>query len=184
MTTIGRPIPPVVFIGPACAGKSTLAAILADRLGRPRASLDDLVRDYCAEAGYSPADFRKLRGSARPALFTGAVERIVAEYPGHIVDLGAGHTDIQEPVLFGRLQRALAPCPHVILVLPSADPEEAVRILRERSRALRGHDWVRHGVDHIERWIKHSPNERLATITIYTGEETPAATCDRLLAQL
>jgi hypothetical protein len=151
--------------------------------------LDDLVWDYCAEAGYSRNDFRKEPGQAAarrslPELFTGAVERIVAEHPGHVIDLGAGHTDIQDPVLFGRIQRTLARCPHVILVLPSADPDESVRILKERARALRGHDWVRGGVDHIEHWVKNSRNQELATSILYTGEQTPWAACDQLLSRL
>lgn len=183
---------PIVLIGPVCAGKSTQASLLAAALHWPRASLDDLIWQYCGESGYDRDEFDRVRaaqGAAAacgplPALFATAVERIVTEHPGHVIDLGAGHTHLTEPTLRDRLRRALARCPAVVLLLPSSDPDHSVRILKERSMRERGHDWVRDGHDHISRWVNESPNAELATIVIYTGDGTPEQTRDQILKRL
>ena len=170
----------VIFIGPVCAGKSTLAGLVASNLGWPRASLDDLVWTYGASEGSRD---KRLRPPL-PELFVRAVERIVAEHPGHVIDLGAGHTHINDPNLFRRLRHAVAPCRDVILLLPSRDPDESIEILKERARRLRGHDWVRNGVDHIARWVRDPPNYELATHIVYTENQTPQQSCDLLLRGL
>jgi adenylate kinase family enzyme len=183
--------PPIVLIGPVCAGKSTQANLLAAALHWPRASLDDLIWRYCAESGYSREEFDRVRASdgvaARrplPGLFAAAVARIVAEHPDHVVDLGAGHTHLNEPMLRARLRDALAPCPNVVLLLPSPDVDRTIHLLKERSMRARGHDWVRDGQDHTSQWVKQSPNEELATMTVYTGESTPEQTRDEILDRL
>ncbi|HEX3813067.1 MAG TPA: hypothetical protein VHX59_09520, partial [Mycobacteriales bacterium] len=180
---------PIVLIGPACAGKSTQAGLLAVALGWPRASLDDLIWQYCADAGYSRTDFERTRTTngaslARrplPALFANGVERIVREHPGKVIDLGAGHTHLTDATLRARLRRALAGCPNVVLLLPAPDPEVSIRILKMRSLHTRGHDWVRDGHDHIARWVSQSPNSELATRTVYTDGKTPEQTRDEIL---
>lgn len=181
--------PPIVLIGPACAGKTTQAGLLAVVLDWPRVSLDDLIRQYCGESGYSRRDYDRVRAAqgapaARrplPELFAIAVERIVAGHPGHVIDLGAGHTHLAEPTLRARLHRALDPCPNVVLLLPSPDLDRSVRVLKERSKQTRGHDWVRNGYDHIAHWVKESPNEELATMIVYTDAYTPEQTRDEIL---
>lgn len=184
--------PPIVLIGPVCAGKSTQAALLATALHRPRASLDDLIWQYCADTGYSRADFDRIHAAegasaARrplPALFADAVHRIVAEHPAHVIDLGAGHTHLTDPNLLARLHSALGPCPNVVLLLPSPDPDTSIAVLKERSRHLRGHDWVRDGHDNIANWVRKSPNDELATIVVHTDGQTPEETRDRILERL
>ena len=151
-------LPPIVLIGPVCAGKTTQASLLAAALRWPRRPL--------------------------PALFATAVDRIVAEHPDHVVDLGAGHTHLVQPVLRAKLRHALTPCPNVILLLPSPDADRSIRILKERSMRARGHGWVRDGQDHILRWVKNSPNDELATMIVYTGGSAPEQTRDEILGRL
>jgi adenylate kinase family enzyme len=42
----------IILIGPPRTGKSTLGKLLADRVGRPTISLDELRWKYYAEIGY------------------------------------------------------------------------------------------------------------------------------------
>lgn len=184
--------PPIVLIGPVCAGKSTQAELLASALRWPRASLDDIIWRYCADAGYSQADFERIRAAegataaqrALPALFANAVERIVAEHPAHVIDLGAGHTHLTDPRLAARLRGALDPCPNVVLLLPSPDPDLSIAVLKRRSMEMRGHDWVRDGHDNIAKWVRKSPNGDLATIVVYTEGHTPEETRNGILSRI
>ncbi len=50
----------VVLIGPIGAGKSTIGALLAETLGMPQVSLDDIRFDYFREIGFSSHPSNKL----------------------------------------------------------------------------------------------------------------------------
>ena len=51
----------IILIGPIGAGKSTLGGLLAEKLGLPQVSLDDLRFDYFREIGYDEDFGRRLR---------------------------------------------------------------------------------------------------------------------------
>ena len=61
------PLTPVIIIGPMCAGKSTVAQYLAERLDFPRIELDEVRWTYYEEIGYDQAavgPIMKAEGSA------------------------------------------------------------------------------------------------------------------------
>jgi hypothetical protein len=74
-----------------------------------------------------------------------------------VIDLGGGHTVSDNPTRFARVQDALAPYPNVILLLPSPDPEESVRVLRTRRRT-----------DYLDYVVRHPCNYALAKHIVYT----------------
>jgi shikimate kinase len=43
----------MILVGPLAAGKSTLGALVAERLGQPFVDIDDIAWSYCAEVGWS-----------------------------------------------------------------------------------------------------------------------------------
>src|SRR5437868_940367 len=95
----------IVLIGPIAAGKSTVAALLAEALGVPHASLDAVAWPYYAEAGWSRERFREVYAregllaahrQLAPALVH-AVERFLPQHRGEVIDLGAGHTHFDDP---------------------------------------------------------------------------------------
>jgi hypothetical protein len=185
-------IPAAILIGPTGAGKSTVGLLLADRLNLPSVSMDGVAEPYYNECNFGIAVFQSLRaeqgflkthGQWEPVRVH-AVERVIAEYGQVVLDLGAGHTHYEDPMLFDRVRRAIAPCPNVVLLLPSADLDRSVRLLKERCRLERGGDWVKDGYDFIEHWVKDNCNHDLATLTVLTEGKTPMETCEEIVARI
>ena len=106
----------------------------------PQYSLDKLRWDYFAEIGYNEAEEdRILKAEGWPGVLAYwkpfepyALERLLADHPGGVIDLGAGQSVYTDEAQFARVQQALAPYPNVILLLPSSNLDECVRISKER----------------------------------------------------
>jgi hypothetical protein len=175
------------MIGPIRAGKSTVGILLAARLGVPFLQLDAVREDFYREIGYDDAYAQRLRDErgweARYRYWKPfeayAAERFLAEHPTGVLDFGAGHSVQEDPALFARVRRALAPYRNVVLLLPSPDPEESVRILKERYGGV-----VSNGVDFDRHFVTHPSNRTLATLVVYTAGKTPEETCEEVLRQI
>ncbi|MFI7440763.1 shikimate kinase [Nonomuraea indica] len=190
MTASRDAAPWMVLIGPAAAGKTTLGTRLAAATGRELADVDALGEPYYREVGWSMARLRdRIRAVGRVAAEreweparAHAVARVVAEHAGGIVALGAGHGHYTRRAPYERVRDALRPVRHVVLVLPSADPERSVQVLRRRSRATKGTDWVSgDGHDFLREWV-HDPGVRaLATTVLHTEGATPEESAELLM---
>lgn len=175
----------IILIGPIGAGKSTIAELLAQQLDIPNHSLDDLRKEYYAEIGYDAELAETIR--ERDGVWglyqywkpfeIHAVERMLTDYPTGILDFGAGHSVYEDKALFERARLALAERPNVILLLPSPDFDETMRILNEREPDLP--DEVRSLNEHF---VRHPSNHTLATFTVYTRDKTPEETCEEILS--
>jgi shikimate kinase len=176
--------PDVLLIGPINAGKSTLGKLLAERLGRPQRSLDDLRWAYYKEIGFDLAE--QQAAEAREG-FAGiyrywkrfelhAVERALQDHPGSVIDFGAGHSVEEDELRFARLKQLLAPYPNVVLVLPSPDLDESVATLAERSTLRVG------GVPVTRYLVTHPAFSALARHTVYTDGRTPEQTSAEIAA--
>jgi len=184
--------PELILIGPTGAGKSTLGLLLADRLNLPSISMDSVAEPYYNECNFGIAEFQRLR-SEQGFLTTHrqwepvrvhATVRVIAEYGRVVLDLGAGHTHYEDPMMFDRVRQAILPCPNVVLLLPCADLDRSVHILRERCILERGSDWMHDGYDFIEHWVKDSCNHALATLTVFTEGKTPMETCEEIIDRM
>ncbi len=193
MTGYADPLHPwssdIILIGPVTAGKSTVAPLLAERLQIPHIALDRIAAAYYEESGCGEDVFEKIRQEQGflaayrrwwPSLAY-ATERLLTDYHHCVIDLGAGHSHYEDPELFARVRRALAPYRSVVLLLPSPDLDASVHILRGQAREQQGWDWVPDGYDFIEHWVKDHCNHDLATMIVYTQGRTPAETCDDIL---
>jgi hypothetical protein len=85
----------------------------------------------------------------------------------------------EDGALFVRVKRALAPCRHVVLLLPSPDLNTSLNVLRERRPSL-------HAIepDINEHFIVHPSNSELATFTVYTEGRLPRDTCAEIIVTL
>ncbi len=176
---------PIMLLGPFRAGKTTLAKLLAARLGLPQISLDDVRWPYYEEIGYSHSLAQQLRergGLLALVLYwqlfdAYSVERVLGDYPGAVIDVGAGIGIADSREQFLRVQRALAPHRNVFLVMPSPDPDEAAVFLGERDRTPPddlNFDFRTHS-------LRHHGYYDLAKHTLYTKGKQPQECCDELL---
>jgi shikimate kinase len=176
----------IILIGPMGTGKSTIGRLLAERLAIPQASLDEHRWRYYDEIGFSREEMMRRADEEGPhgvltywkQFEAHAVDRVLSEYPDHIIDFGAGHSVYDDETDFERVRQRLAPYTNVVLLLPSPDPDESVRILEERN--TRRID----GVEINRFLITHPVAHELARLTVYTEGRTPAETRDEILGLL
>ncbi|MFF4524525.1 shikimate kinase [Streptomyces bluensis] len=182
-------VPWMVLIGPAGTGKSTLGQEIAARTQRPFVDLDAVADGYYAEVGWSIATLReriaavgRLAAEAEwePAR-AHAVARAVADNPGAVIALGAGHTSYTDDQQLATVRTALSCCPDVIRLLPSPDRETSLNVLRQRCAVSKGRSWIIDGHDFLAHWLDDHGIQLVAKRTIYTLDETPTQTAARLL---
>ena len=181
---------PVVLIGPVCVGKSAAGTLVAERLGREFIEADWVSSQVYAERGWSPARFAELkerRGAEAAyddfeAFAAASARQLLYAYPGAVIAMGAGHTHYRsrqrhEDVLaaFEAVQAT------TVLLLPCADPLDAVRQLRQRAVLDRADDFRRDDRDLLAEWVHSQQNRRLATHTVITARRTPAETADEII---
>jgi adenylate kinase family enzyme len=182
-------MPDVILIGPSGTGKTTQGNLLAERLGLPLVALDDLRWTYYAETSYDADYARELRTTQGfPAVVkywqqfdAHIVERVLADHPNSIISFGAGHSIYDDEAQFNRVQQALAPYKYVVLILPSADPEESIRILTERQQTQAPPADLPIIADLIRHQVTSACNTRLAKQIVYTQGKTPEATCAEIM---
>ena len=177
------------------AGKSTVGALLAEKLVCPRYSLDDKRWGYYQEIGYDESIASKINNTEgmigllrywKP-FEAHAVVRMLSEHSSGVIDFGAGHSVYEDDVLFKRVQAALAAYPFVFLLLPSPDSDESVKILNNRFAQMLAEEGIEADsriLEVNERFVKHPSNALLAKITIYTEGKTPEETCAEILQHI
>jgi shikimate kinase len=176
----------IVLIGPMGAGKSTVGTLLAGRLGVSHHAMDDRRWAYYAEVGYDDTLCERIHADEglwgvfrywRPYELH-AVERLLGEHAecrqGCVIDMGAGHSVYEDDAHFARAAGAMSPFT-VVLLLPSPDEEDSIRILNERT-GLTGDQAEMNAF-----FVRHRSNRDLATNTVYTGERRPDEVCDEVV---
>ena len=188
--------PTIILIGPLGIGKSTVGRLLAKKLGLPQCSLDDVRWGYFEEIDYDKELAARLfqTGKDIPEKLSyskpfevHAIERALADHSHSVIDFGASNSVYEEEALLTRVEEALEPYPNVILLLPSADPDESAQILSARLTQIvkaKGEE-INHELFELnEYFIKHLSNHRLAKSVIYTKGNTPEEICDEILGML
>ncbi len=182
----------IILIGPMSAGKSTLAKLLAKRLKVKRIELDDVRQRFYGEIGYDEGYASRIVGELgmmglinywKP-FEAHAVERAIQEYDNCVLDFGAGHSVYQDQELFSRVQKALQPIRHVILILPSPDLDQSTLIVNQRFSDLLIHEVGKIDSELLELnqlFVHHPSNHLLAKKTIYTDGKTPGVVCQEII---
>jgi hypothetical protein len=179
----------MILVGPLAAGKSTLGALVAERLGQPFVDVDDIAWSYCAEVGWNldrllerdqAVGWTAAEREWEPAR-AHAAQRAVADHPDTVIAFGAGYTSFTSLECADQVRRALAPIPDVIRLLPSPDPERSVALLRERAIASRGRDWIIEGHDWIAEWVADPLAGEVAAATVFTEGISPKTSAEQLV---
>ena len=174
----------IVLIGPRGSGKSTIAALLAKKLGLPRRSIDEVRWKYYDEIGY---DIDVARYKHNQEGFWGlyrywkpfeahAVKRLLEDFRDCVFDLGGGNSVYEDDGLFEQVRELLAPYSHVVLLLPSPDLNESIQILNARNE----HDSESQR-EVNEHFVRHHSNYDLAKFIVYTKDRTPEETCEEII---
>ena len=155
----------IILIGPIGVGKSTQGKLLSETLNLPQCSMDQYRWDYYKEIGYDEEFDQKLSKHvgfwARYMYWKEfecyAVERLLSEHSNCVIDFGGGHSVYEIDTHFSRVKDALKPYRHIVLLLPSSDPDESLRILNERRGKTQPDE-----LDINEHFIRHHSNYDLA----------------------
>lgn len=179
---------PVALIGPAGAGKSTIGALVANRLGRRFVDVDDVGHRYYDGAGQPLDDlvervanegFAMAHRWWQPARLAAA--SAIGDFPEAVIAFGAGHSHFEDDSYVTAIRLAFGAA-FVVLLLPSKDPAQSVRVLRQRCMRDKGSDWVRDGHDYLVEWTHSSQNAALADCVVY-GEGRKATEIAEAVAQ-
>jgi len=184
----------IILIGPYGVGKGTLAELISQKLGWSEYSLDLESECYLKER----PDYEKLQekrndwGLISPEwqhYDAYMVERCLTEHSkaeeNWVIDFGAGHSVYEDEEILAGVQQIVAPH-SVVLILPSRDHEESLRILLERTRK-RGR-LTTYSDEQINefnrRFIQCNSNYVLADLIVYTEGKLPEETCEEILRKL
>ena len=151
------------------------------RTGLPRRSMDELRWKYYDEIGYDRDLARQIR--TRDGFWglyhywkpfeAYAVGRLLSSFHECIFDLGGAHTVYEDARLFQQVSDLLTPYPHVVLLIPSPDPEESIEILHARNHY--DSDDQREVNEHL---VRQHCNYDLANYVAYTKNNSPDQACD------
>lgn len=169
----------IVLIGPIAVGKTTVGALLADRLRVPLVSMDDHRFGYYLELGYDEVQAHEILATNGPQRLIRywqqfdayAVERLLADFRDCVIDMGAGSTVNESEEDLDRITAALAPYPNVVLLLPFEDEERSRRFLDGRTGRPGGNTY----------FVGHPSYRRLAKKVVLLGERSAEEVAEAIL---
>lgn len=186
----------IILIGPIGVGKTTVGRLLADNLGLPLCSVDEVRSDYYEKVGYDQslvssiaASEQGVRGVLRYAepFDVRMIEMLLADYPRGVIDLGASNSVYGDKDLLAQIECAMEPYPNVILLIPSPDKKESAEILKVRLIRMlteAGQSYNEELFDLNDYFIGHSSNYQLAKRIVYTKDKTPEIVRDEIVTSL
>ena len=177
---------PIIMIGPMKAGKTTVGKLLAEQLDLPHISLDRFEKQYTEPVGYDDTLAQKLQAeegdlawySYRRTFFDTAVTSFLAEHTKGVLDLGGGHPILPDAAKQARVNEALAPYRNVVLLLPTADLQESIQILKPRQRP----EYLNPDLNEI--FLADHRFVQMAKYVFYTEGKTPEETCIEIIQTL
>lgn len=124
----------VIIFGPDGAGKSPVDTLLAQSLGLKLCLLRDVNSKYFRENGFEDRVYERLWKEEGFEAY--ALERGLAEHPNSVVVAEPTQHVYEDKALLAHVKNLLQPYKHIVLLLPSPDVTESVRIIEERHRVV------------------------------------------------
>ena len=174
----------IILIGPIGSGKTTVAELIYERTMLPHRSMDMLRWKYFEEIGYDryianekfhKEGFWGLYRYWKP-FEAHAVKRLLEDFKECVFDFGGSQTVYEDDELFGQVRGLLEPYPHVVLLMPTPDKDESIKILHARNAYATEDQWAVN-----EFLVRHHSNYDLAKHIIYTDGKTPKDTSAEVL---
>lgn len=165
----------IIFIGPMCAGKSTISKLISEKIKMPLISLDsrEQLAEYYNKIG-------SINGFKLQEL--ALVGYVLSELKEpSIINFGAGHS-IQENLIYRmELQKMMSKFKNVVLIEPSRNPEISEKILTERIRLREHYNANPNKIKQNKHFINCGYNEQLASYVYETEEKTIGECVDEII---
>jgi shikimate kinase len=178
---------PIILIGPIGAGKSTIGGMLAKELALPSFSLD-AEEHLAASVGYDVERYHQMEEEQglleayhyRRGFYDRLVPLFLEAHAEGVLDLGGGHVIVPDPLKQETIKKALEPYEHVFFLMPTPDPDESIKILRQRNQLKDDEP------DLNELYFQNGNRTfwEIAKHVIYTHGKTPEETCAEVLSLL
>lgn len=162
----------IILIGPSGAGKSTVGEELHQKTGMQRMCLDRIA-NKARRTGF----MQRFRNADEFNYYMLSEVLRDAQDKGYygIVDFGAGHSVFDDKDIFESVRAMLKPFKNVVLLLPDADEERALEIMKNRST----------GDTRYNRKFFESPcNRQLATMVVYGNGRKPSQIADEIVLRI
>ncbi len=179
---------PILFLGPVRAGKSTIASLVAARLGLLHVSLDDLRWEYYREIGYKDDFAAQVRSQGgflalmfyRQLFDAYSLERVLSEHSDAVIDCGAGIGPFENQLQLEHIQSLCEPLSNIFLLLPSEVLADSLSILKARDP----NPPVDLHFDINAHFLQHPGYWKLAKHIVFTKDKSPEETCSEVLGML
>ncbi len=189
----------IILIGPMCAGKSSVAIVLARKLSCLTYPVDRIKWYYRFKNKYDLAlgtqilrtqGFEALLDYSEKFFSILELRALLDEFRGGVIEFGASHTYCPDRHRLDEMQLLLAPFRNVVLLLPSPVPERTIEVLTRRIRdryteSQRSVDTIESYVAMNKKFVQDKSTATLAKHTVYTDgksiEEVAAAVLDATL---
>ena len=162
----------IILIGPSGAGKSTVAEELRKITNMPRLCLDGVANTARAKG---LAKKFKSEDEFNCCMISEVLKSVKEHNEYGIVDFGAGHSVYDDVSIFGDVKEMLQPFENIVLLLPSGDEQEALKIMKQRSTG---------GTRHNQKFFESPCNRELATMTVYENGRTPSEVAEEIITRI
>ena len=186
----------IILIGPIRTGKSTIAKLLSEKLNLPRYQMDKLRFNYYKETDYNEElaeQIKNKKGFLALCKYwkpydVYAVKRVLEDCAEGVIDFGGGLSVYEGEIHLQEASQLLKPY-QVILLLPSENKQESIKILNSRMEDKDYQEYFsKKDIDARKRlnelFVNHPSNYLLAKDIIYTKNKSPEETCEEIIKEI